>query len=298
MAAFQFFPPVSFTWLIVILGALLLPAPTSAKTLKLPASAPIPEMNQQPESLPREPPLPQKRPAGEDNLIRTPEAAPQPPEQPKAERPEEPPPRPEAKPESTKQKPSDPRALEIPAATMPAKETACREHLKALGVEFEERKAEHDSKVGCSIPYPILVETLGASVEIKPAAELNCLMAETVARFLVDIVQPAAKDELDAEVKSVNQASAYVCRPRHDGGKISEHAFGNALDIAAFNLTDGARVEVSPVPPKKHGKFLDRVRKAACGPFKTVLGPGADSDHAQHFHLDLEPRRNGGTFCQ
>ncbi|TIW21354.1 MAG: extensin family protein, partial [Mesorhizobium sp.] len=29
-----------------------------------------------------------------------------------------------------------------------------------------------------------------------------------------------------------------------------------------------------------------------------VLGPGADADHALHFHLDLEPRRHGGTFCQ
>jgi hypothetical protein len=40
------------------------------------------------------------------------------------------------------------------------------------------------------------------------------------------------------------------------------------------------------------------VRKAACGPFKTVLGPGSDADHALHFHFDLAPRRHGGTFCQ
>ena len=31
---------------------------------------------------------------------------------------------------------------------------------------------------------------------------------------------------------------------------------------------------------------------------ETVLGPGSDADHALHFHFDLEPRRNGGTFCQ
>ncbi|TIS79786.1 MAG: extensin family protein, partial [Mesorhizobium sp.] len=44
--------------------------------------------------------------------------------------------------------------------------------------------------------------------------------------------------------------------------------------------------------------FLNAVRKAACGPFKTVLGPGSDADHSLHLHLDLAPRRNGGTFCQ
>ncbi|RVC58123.1 extensin family protein, partial [Mesorhizobium sp. M00.F.Ca.ET.038.03.1.1] len=35
-----------------------------------------------------------------------------------------------------------------------------------------------------------------------------------------------------------------------------------------------------------------------CGQFKTGLGPGSDAEHALHFHFDLEPRRNGSTFCQ
>jgi hypothetical protein len=40
------------------------------------------------------------------------------------------------------------------------------------------------------------------------------------------------------------------------------------------------------------------VRKAACGPFRTVLGPGADADHSLHFHFDLEPRKSKSAFCQ
>ncbi|RUV89413.1 extensin family protein, partial [Mesorhizobium sp. M5C.F.Ca.IN.020.14.1.1] len=126
----------------------------------------------------------------------------------------------------------------------------------------------------------------------------NCQMAEAAARFAANTIQPAAKAELDANLKSVGQASAYVCRPHHGGGKLSEHAFGNALDIASFTLSNGRRIDVGPVPPEKDAKFLNAVRKAACGPFKTVLGPGSDTDHSQHFHLDLAPRRNGGTFCQ
>jgi hypothetical protein len=55
---------------------------------------------------------------------------------------------------------------------------------------------------------------------------------------------------------------------------------------------------VKPAPDPKAAKFLGAIRKAACGPFKTVLGPGSDADHALHFHFDLAPRRNGGTFCQ
>ncbi|WP_246707346.1 extensin family protein [Mesorhizobium sp. NZP2077] len=192
----------------------------------------------------------------------------------------------------------DPRSADLPDAKMPAEEVACRERLKALGVEFDEHKAESNPEIGCSIPYPIVIKTLNKSVAIGPATELNCSMAEAAARFTTDVIQPAAKAEFSTEVKSISQASAFVCRPRHGTGKLSEHAFGNALDIGSFTLSDGKKIEIGPTPPEKDAKFLNAVRKAACGPFKTVLGPGADADHALHFHFDLEPRKHGGTFCQ
>jgi len=192
----------------------------------------------------------------------------------------------------------DPRSADRPDAKMPEAELACRERLKTLGVEFEEHKAESNPEIGCSIPYPVVLKTLGKSVAIGSGTELNCQMAEAAARFAADVIQPAAKAEFGADLKSIGQASAFVCRPRHGTRKLSEHAFGNALDIASFTLSDGKKIEVSASPPEKDAKFLNAVRKAACGPFKTVLGPGSDADHALHFHLDLEPRRHGGTYCK
>jgi hypothetical protein len=192
----------------------------------------------------------------------------------------------------------DPRSADLPDAKMPAEEVACRERLKTLGVEFEEHKAESNPEIGCSIPYPIVLKTLGKSIAIAPGTELNCPMAEVAARFAANVIQPAAKADFGADLKSIGQASAFVCRPRHGTRKLSEHAFGNALDIASFTLSDGKKIEVGPAPPEQDAKFLNAMRKAACGPFKTVLGPGADADHSLHFHLDLEPRRHGGTFCQ
>ncbi|RVD60202.1 extensin family protein [Mesorhizobium sp. M2D.F.Ca.ET.185.01.1.1] len=244
------------------------------------------ESKPQTESEPQTPdvvPTPPQKPA--ELEPEPPETAPQPPEKP-------------AQPAEEEKMLPDPRSAAMPADTMPAEETACRERLKALGVEFEEHKAEHDPEIGCAIPYPIVIKTLGKSIGISSGTELNCQMAEATARFMADVVQPMAKAEFGADLKSVNQASAFVCRPRNGTRKLSEHAFGNALDIASFTLSDGTRIEIGPAPPEKDGKFLDAVRKAACGPFKTVLGPGADPDHALHFHLDLEPRRHGGTFCQ
>lgn len=256
-----------------------------AKQARPEPSAPEPSADT--ESEPEPPvavPIPTQRPDTAEPEVEPPAVAPKPPEKP-------------ADTDDNKMLP-DPRSADRPADKMPEGEVACRERLKALGVEFEEHKAEHDAEIGCSIPYPIVLKSLGKSIGLAPGAELNCQMAEAAARFAADVVQPAAKAEFGADLKAISQESAFVCRPRHGTRKLSEHAFGNALDIASFTLSDGRKIEVGPVPPEKDGKFLNAVRKAACGPFKTVLGPGADADHSLHFHLDLEPRRHGGTFCQ
>lgn len=295
-------------------------APLWAKSPKLPVTAPVPDMNRveaPDEAAPGQPPqsgdvpVPEKRPPG-PNDAKPPETAPAPPPKPvgagkAADQSDETEPNPagsdkapeKQEPAKTeKTRPPDPRSSAVAADELPAEEIACRGRLKALGVVFEEHAAEHDAKVGCSIPYPIVVSKLSPSIDLAPEAELNCPMAEALGRFMKDVVTPAAKEELGSQVKAIAQASAYVCRPRHNGGKISEHAFGNALDIASFTLADDTRVDVGPKPSEKQGKFLDKVRAAACGPFKTVLGPGSDPDHELHFHLDLEPRRHNGTFCQ
>ena len=292
---------------------LALSSPLLARPPRLPKTAPVPEMNRaQAPPAERDVPVPEPRPPDAPDAEKEPPAtAPVPPEKPEPPNPAE-----AGKPagganptgadKAPDEKPAqkekavqvDPRSSALPADAMPAEEAACRDRLRALGAVFEERKAEYDAQIGCSVPYPVVVKRFGASVAIEPGAELNCRMAEAAARFMQDTVTPAAKAAFGSELKSVSQASGYVCRPRHGGGKMSEHAFGNALDIAGFTLADGTKIEVGPAPPDKQGKFLGEVRAAACGPFKTVLGPGSDPDHELHFHLDLEPRRHGGTFCQ
>ncbi|MER9848446.1 extensin family protein [Mesorhizobium sp. M0106] len=298
MAAFGFF---RLGRLLLAVAATPLAGPVLAKAPDLPQTAPVPQLNQQvTPPPPTEIPVPEPRP---EDAPEPPTIAPQPPEKPaRAEPPASPPgapPNPAEADEKAEQKIlPDPRSAAIAGKEMPAEELACRRRLKSMGVDFEERKPEHDTAVGCSIPYPIALKTLGKSIAIGPEPELNCQMAEAAARFAASVIQPAAKAEFGADIKSIGQASAFVCRSRNGGGKLSEHAFGNALDIASFKLSDGKEIDVGPAPPEKDAKFLNAVRKAACGPFKTVLGPGSDADHSLHLHFDLEPRRNGGTFCQ
>jgi hypothetical protein len=176
-------------------------------------------------------------------------------------------------------------------------EEACRERLKQLGVAFEKEPPLSDPQ-GCSVPAPLSISKLSAAISLEPPGVMNCAMAEAAARFAQTTISPAAKQIYGTGLKAVANASAYVCRPRNGTAKLSEHAFGNALDMSRFVLADGRAVEVAATSEQKAKDFLDRIRKAACGPFKTVLGPGSDADHATHFHVDMAMRRNGGTFCQ
>src|SRR5260370_19734807 len=82
-------------------------------------------------------------------------------------------------------------------------------------------------------------------------------------------------------------------------GWISEHAFGNALDIASFTLADGHKITVKNGwrgSPEEQG-FLRDVQGAACEQFNTVLAPGSNVYHYDHIHVDLMRRRGGRRAC-
>jgi len=185
----------------------------------------------------------------------------------------------------------------ILSATMPSEELACRARLKDLGVTFRERPRLSD-KSGCSVPWPIEVTNLGSDVELAPAGTFNCAVIERSAKFMRDVVVPQSQKLLGAPVRVLRHASAYVCRPRNGTSKLSEHAFGNALDIDSFILADNRVLGVGRVDKPQDAKFMLDVRLAACGPYTTVLGPGSNADHATHFHFDLAKRRSGSVYCK
>lgn len=182
--------------------------------------------------------------------------------------------------------------------TLPESERLCREQLKKLGVGFTVADALRDG--GCRADHPVEVGLLPGGVELRPAATLSCSMALATAKFVDNALIRAVRDELGQELAAINQASAYVCRPRNGTQKLSEHAFANALDVSALIFKDQTRFDIRAYGKKeaKEASLLQRIRTAACGPFKTVLGPGSDADHSDHLHLDLAQRRNGSTFCR
>ena len=138
-------------------------------------------------------------------------------------------------------------------------------------------------------------------VAVNPPATLACPIVSELERWIATAVQPAAMHWFGAPVAEIKQISAYSCRGMNGNphARISEHAFGNALDIAAFVLADGRTISVKNGwhgLPEEQG-FLRDVQGAACQQFTTVLAPGSNAYHYDHIHVDLMRRSSGYRTC-
>ncbi len=147
------------------------------------------------------------------------------------------------------------------------------------------------SKVkGCGVEDPVMVTSV-AGVRLSQAATVDCSIAKALNAWVADVAQPA----FDGKLVELQVAAHYICRSRNNvkGAKISEHGKGRAVDISAFVLSNGKVLTVQ----NNYNKLLRRIYKAACGYFRTTLGPGSDGYHEDHFHFDTSAR-NGGAYCR
>lgn len=142
--------------------------------------------------------------------------------------------------------------------------------------------------------------TVLADAPLSPAPPATtCAVGAAFELWLRQGVQPAAQDLLGARVVRIEHLGAYSCRRMYgrDTGRWSEHATGNALDVAAFVLDDGRRISVAGnwAGTGSEAAFLRQARDEACEAFGTVLSPDYNAAHADHFHLDQASRAFGGV---
>jgi hypothetical protein len=143
----------------------------------------------------------------------------------------------------------------------------------------------------CGMDYPLRVTAFqDGAVALKQRNTLGCPMVSEIDQWLATVVQPAAQATYGAAVVEIRSGS-YSCRSRNNqrGAKLSEHSFGNAIDVFGFRFADGREVTVKSgwrgAPDEQ--QFLREAFTGACQRFKTVLGPGSDAFHYDHIHLDL-----------
>jgi hypothetical protein len=164
-------------------------------------------------------------------------------------------------------------------------------------VAVAERIDDIDGRSACEVDNAWSVQAV-AGVGFSQPATVNCGMIGPLNSWMTNTVQPAAADAFGERVTSITVAASYSCRPRNNrrGAKMSEHGYGNAIDISAFTLESGRTVKVEQGYWSfgRENSFLKQIRREACNDFNTVLGPGQPY-HKDHFHLDLANRRS--KYC-
>jgi hypothetical protein len=180
--------------------------------------------------------------------------------------------------------------------------STCLSKLVADGARAEATPLPAATAEGCGIASPIRLSSVtlasGDTVGLPDRPTVECAFALVLADYVRLIVAPLGEAMLRAKVASIETGPGYECRSRDHlaGAKISAHAKGLAVDVIAIEFADRRRVLVERQAGADETSYVRAMRTAACGWFTTVLGPGSDSFHANHMHVDIESHGSSGAY--
>lgn len=161
-----------------------------------------------------------------------------------------------------------------------------------------DRLGTHDGPGACGVEDAVRVRAV-SGITLSTPAIMDCRTAEALNRWVVRGMIPAVGNEGGGPV-SIRVMGHYACRGRNGlaGARLSEHAFGRAIDVGGIRLRDGSEISVlRGWGTRDDGAQLRQMHRAACGPFGTVLGPDANAFHRDHFHFDTA-RYRSGSYCR
>lgn len=256
---------------------------TSKKPARKKATKPVDTSMADAPEAPRLAPIPRQKPSR--LVAKPPEAAPAPiaPPLPRAK----PPPVVALLPAAPPQKP----VVNAPENAIAGEE--CLAALRTSNVEFE-TVATPASNGTCQVDMPVrllAVPTPLGRVLLPDKPTLNCRFARQFALWLSDAGAAVVAARMNTTLAKVSTGPGYECRGRNGdaSAKLSEHAFGNAVDITTLATADGRTIRISDALVTTAPAFplLRGLRTTACGYFTTVIGPGTNAAHASHFHFDM-----------
>ncbi|WP_343314790.1 extensin family protein [Brucella sp. BE17] len=194
-------------------------------------------------------------------------------------------------PEKSDDKPADNKQAEKSAKDERVYQVACPA-LIAGEVEGKLLPPINDD-AQCGVHSPLLLSAIGKEQPLKftNPVTTNCAMAVTLAQWSIE-VNKAVRDVYgkDIKISEIGTGSDYKCRKVNGAsrGRVSEHAFANALDIMSFTLSDGSQTQLESgwQGSDKEKAFWRAVHGASCKMFMTVIGPDGDAAHKTNMHLD------------
>lgn len=186
-----------------------------------------------------------------------------------------------------------------PVAVTPAARQ-CLAALSARGARFSP-VADRYYGAGCATIGTVSLGALQgdhARFALANLGPVACPLAETAAAWARFGVDRAARKVLGSPLARIETMGSYACRDVAGASRRSAHATAQAIDVSAFVLADGRRIILGRDwrgggAPERH--FLRLVHDSACKRFGTVLGPGYNAAHADHFHLEAG---TPGGFCR
>jgi len=137
---------------------------------------------------------------------------------------------------------------------------------------FAFQQAGDVTEQGCKLAGAIRLEavtTAAGSVSISGEPAMLCSFAREFSGWVREVAAPLTLGYLGERLARIETAEGFACKARYDkpGAIPSEHAKGNALDIAAFALADGRRILVKEQDgeiPQAHA-LVHALRMTACG---------------------------------
>lgn len=187
------------------------------------------------------------------------------------------------------------RGLRPPAET-PERFRQCVATMRAEGSQVQalpDRLFDN----GCSATSAVKLVAIG--IPVTNLGAVKCTLAAPFARWVRQDVTAQATRWLGGYVTRIESFGSFACRPMNNqaGNGLSEHGRADAIDIAAFQLSDGRRITIrdgwNSADPGVRG-FLRALHQAACTRFAVVLGPDANALHHDHFHFDM----GTGRYCR
>jgi hypothetical protein len=172
------------------------------------------------------------------------------------------------------------------------------------------RRSSHGAATGC--PKLELRRFGGDTLQFLPSVRVVEPFRERLLEF-ERVVREVSVRLYSRPPSAILVAASYGCRSvRGKQLRLSEHALGNAIDIAGFRFSPLTKSKSAGVPPaladgfdvrvdqhwrgrgsalrRRHSRFLHELTAALVkhDTFRTLLGP-AHRDHSDHFHFDMAP---------